>query len=182
MNIDQFWHLIAQSHGTPLQPHERLQQLLETLPPEDIITFDRIFWGYAKLSYRALLWMAFYVRDGGCSDDGFDYCRFELIIAGREAFDRAVVDPDRLAEDTYAKLDGYEEAAYAAVQAYEGVTGETFDEGTSNLPEFDMQHEYGRLGLDPNYRLDTDPVMAIDFDDEDAVKQLLPKVWARYGN
>ena len=44
---------------------------------------------------------------------------------------------------------------------------------------FDMDAEYRRLGLDPNYRLDDDPIMTMDFDDGDVVKPMLPKVWRR---
>ena len=49
-------------------------------------------------SYRTPLWAAAYVINGGCSDDGFDYFRGWLIVQGRQVFERAVADPDALAD------------------------------------------------------------------------------------
>lgn len=183
MDIEQFWQLIDQSRGPSLEEkqHARLRKLLEALPVEDIVTFDRIFSGYAKLSYRAALWAAFSVMHGGCSDDWFDYYRYELIAAGRKAFDDIVVDADQLAEPAYAEFHGYPDIAYAARKAYEHATGVELFTVIGKYAPFDMDAEYRRLGLDPNYRLDDDPIMTMDFDDGDVVKPLLPKVWRRYG-
>jgi Protein of unknown function (DUF4240) len=183
MNTDEFWHLIAQSRGTHLEPHKQLQQLLEARPLDQILSFHQIFSGYMKVSYRALLWMAFFVKEGGCSDDSFDYCRCELIMSGRDAFDRLVLDPDRLPEQPYAEFEGgYEAVRYASVRAHEQLTsGKTFYEELRKLPPFDMKSEYHRLGLDPTYRLNDDPIMKMDFEDGEIVRQYLPKVWARYG-
>src|SRR6266481_1834313 len=102
MIIEQFWNIIGQSSalagGKPEEQHRHLQALLEALPPDEILSFQHLFSGYAELSYRAALWAAFYIKEGGCSDDGFDYCRFELIAAGRDLFETLIRDPDRLAD------------------------------------------------------------------------------------
>ena len=47
-------------------------------------------------SYWTPLWAAAYVINGGCSDDGFDYCRGWLILQGREVFEHVVADPRTL--------------------------------------------------------------------------------------
>jgi hypothetical protein len=49
-------------------------------------------------SYVAQLWAAAFVINGGCSDDGFEYFRGWLITRGREVFERALADPDSLAD------------------------------------------------------------------------------------
>src|ERR1700761_6658772 len=81
MIVEQFWDLIDRSRelakGALQEQQRHLQALLEELPAREILAFDKIFLGYAKLSYRATLWAALYIKEGGCSDDAFDYCRYE---------------------------------------------------------------------------------------------------------
>lgn len=182
MEFDRFWQLIEASRVElpPLDQHERLEALLETLPPEEILDFDRIFTFYSGLAYRAKLWAAFFIAEGGCSDDHFTDCRSALIAAGQEAFDRIVVDPDLLAE--HPDIYGYEQVGYAAVSAYETATGAPMPDVESEWTHtVEGDAEYGRLGLDPEYRLDDDPIMALDFENESAMQALLPRVWAAYG-
>ena len=44
------------------------------------------------------LWGAAYLMKGGCSDDAFDYFRGWLVAQGRRTWERALRDPDTLAE------------------------------------------------------------------------------------
>lgn len=84
------------------------------------------------------LWEAASVIQGGrCSDDGFWYFQAWLIGLGREAFRRAVTDPDSLADvpevrrlagrrpDTWSNAEWpeWEVLDYAAAEAYEQSTG-----------------------------------------------------------
>jgi hypothetical protein len=183
VDIEGFWQLIERSReiSQEQEQHHHLRALLGALPVEGILTFDRIFAGYTKLSYRGVLWAAFSVMHGGCSDDWFEYYRYELIAAGREVFDAVVTDPDRLAETTFTGFYGYPDIGYAARRAYEQATGVELFTVIGKYAPFDMDAECRRIGLDPHYRLDDDPIMTVDFDDGDVVKQFLPNVWRRYG-
>jgi hypothetical protein len=183
VDIERFWQLIEQSreNSQEQEQHHHLRDLLQALPVEDIQTFDRIFAGYAKLSNRGALWAAFSVMHGGCSDDWFEYYRYELIATGRQAFDTIVVEPDRLAEPAYASFYGYPDIGYAARRAYEHLTGAELFTVIGKYAPFDLDAECRRLGLDPDYRLENDPIMMVDFDDGDVIKQFLPNVWRQYG-
>jgi hypothetical protein len=44
------------------------------------------------------LWGAAHLITGGCSDEGFDCFRGQLVALGREVFENAVADPDSLAD------------------------------------------------------------------------------------
>ena len=188
MIVEQFWDLIDRSRelakGALQEQGRHLQALLEELPASEILAFDKIYLGYAKLSYRATLWAALYIKEGGCSDDAFDYCRYELIARGRAAMETLVRDPDRLADAAYEDLCGDESIRSAIRRAYEKIAGTDahgYREALRKLPAFDLGAEYARLGLDPGYNLNVDPVMRLDFDNRDAMSKLVPKVWKRYG-
>jgi hypothetical protein len=186
MNIDIFWKLIDKSRklgeGDPEAQSEALQTLLKKLSADDILLFQKIFDAYADLSYRSLLWAAFYIKEGGCSDDGFDYCRWGLIAMGRKAFEEVLLNPDAMAKAKYDDLEENEDIMMAADAAYAAMTEseEAFYEKRYELPKPDMTAEYQRLGLDPAYKLADDPVQALDFDDEDAMRPLLPKMLKKY--
>ena len=78
---------------------EFLQARLATLVPDDIVAFqahvdltcDRAdTWDLSGAGQR--------IFDGWISDDGFEYFRLWLIGRGKDAFERAVADPDSLAD------------------------------------------------------------------------------------
>ena len=77
---------------------ERAAGLLAMLPPEQIAAAAQVLGALMADSYRGDLRAAAYQINGGCSDDGFEYFRGWLILQGREVFERAVADPDSLAE------------------------------------------------------------------------------------
>lgn len=186
MNIDIFWKLIEKSRklaeGDSEAQAEELQALLEELSPADILTFQKIFDAYADLSYRASLWAAFYIKEGGCSDDAFDYSRWGLIAMGRKAFDEVVLNPDAMAKAKYDALEENEDIMMAADAAYIALAGneDEFYEERRKPPLPDMTGEYQRLGLDPAYDLDSDPVHSMDYDDQEAMSTILPKVVKKY--
>ncbi|MFD0852522.1 DUF4240 domain-containing protein, partial [Actinomadura adrarensis] len=73
-------------------------KLLTVRPRADILAFQQILWNLMAESFRDPLWGAAYMINGGCSDDGFAYFRAWLIGQGRAVFERAVDDPDALAD------------------------------------------------------------------------------------
>lgn len=188
MNLDIFWKLIEQSRklaeGDPEAQATELQTLLEMLPATDILTFQKIFDAYADLSYRASLWAAFYIKEGGCSDDAFDYSRWGLIAMGRKAFDEVLTNPDAMAKAKYDDLEENEDIMMAADAAYVALTGneDEFYEQRCQQPLPDMAEEYQRLGLDPTYSLHDDPVHAMDYDDQEAMTAIFPKLVKKYWN
>ncbi len=71
-----FWSLIAASRrGVEADDQdaqvEKLEARLAKLTPEDLVGFERVFDELLQTSYRADLWGAAYLINGGCSDDGF---------------------------------------------------------------------------------------------------------------
>lgn len=131
MDEQKFWELVesskASAEGSFDDHEEELAALLSQLPPDDILSFERIFLEKTIRAYSWDLWGAAYVINGGCSDDGFTDFRSWLISLGRERYERALRDPESLAE---VKLgpDGEEDAsfegfAYVAATVYEKVTG-----------------------------------------------------------
>lgn len=167
MDHKSFWRIIhdskQESGGDTDAQVEWLQRTLETLPPEDIVAFDRIFTEYYFTSYRWDLWAAAYIINGGCSNDGFDYFRAGLIAQGEEVFTNALKDPETLAdvikmEGGELSLDsdwaaGVEEVLYVAMKAYEAKT-------RSEMP----QHKI------PFVEVQGEPW------DEDQVEQVLPRL------
>lgn len=142
MDENRFWNLIEQSRDgmTPAlsdQPYI-LQDLLEKLPPVEIVGFQRIHTRLFFMAYRKELWAAAYiVGEGGCSDDSFMDFRYGLIALGKEAFYEALRDPNTLARQPATGVDFFfESMGYAARKAYEAVVGEDMPEDpTSEFPE-----------------------------------------------
>jgi len=88
-----FWSLIGQARR-PGQLHEELSRL----PDEQLLSFERLHAAYMNRAYTWGLWGAAYVINGGCSDDTFEYFRAALISLGRNVYERALADPDSLAD------------------------------------------------------------------------------------
>ena len=99
MNDDRFWQIIQaakQAASNDDQQLELIEAALHTLELEDILEFQQVFDRLHKASYRADLWGAAYLINGGSSDDGFDYFRGWLIAQGSEVFSAALEQPDSL--------------------------------------------------------------------------------------
>jgi hypothetical protein len=124
MDLNLFWQLIADSKKNAKNQGDqikKLRQLVTNLSPQQIIEFDKIVWGRMAKSYHRDLWLAFYVIRGGCSDDSFDYCRQWLILRGREVFDRALKNPDSLADlDNHGECEELLSLAWSVYEAKMG--------------------------------------------------------------
>ena len=66
-------------------------------------------------AYCWSLWGAAYVINGGCSDDPFVDFRASLISRGRQVFERALSDPDSLADEDFDGSDWFNEGYQYAV-------------------------------------------------------------------
>ncbi|TQE38472.1 DUF4240 domain-containing protein [Streptomyces ipomoeae] len=149
---------------------ERASALLAARPVVEIVAAQQVLWDLLAESYRAPLWAAAYTINGGCSDDGFDYFRGWLILQGREVFERAVADPDSLAElpeiraaaEEWAEVD-CERTLGIAWDAHRTATGQDLPPGCFSI-------RYPQL----------DPSWGFDFDDWEELGRRLPRLAALY--
>ncbi|WP_137990947.1 DUF4240 domain-containing protein [Streptomyces vilmorinianum] len=176
MNKQQFWELIAAARDQAIVPHEsevvarEATSLLADRPVEEIVAAEHVLWDLMVESYSNPLWAAAYIANGGCSDDGFDYFRGWLIAQGREVFERAVTDPDALAELPIVRaaaagrvdLEG-EDMLGIAWNAHITATGDQLPAGPPTI-------RYSQL----------DPAWAFDFSDSDEMARRLPRLAALY--
>jgi hypothetical protein len=100
-------------------------------------------------------------RHGGCSDDGFDYFRGWLLAQGKDAFERALRDPDSLA-------DRIEEMEEAEAEDMIAIAGYTYKKLTGDYPK-GPRIELPELGQD------------WDFDDAQEMKKRYPRLWKKFG-
>jgi hypothetical protein len=102
VNRHEFWAVIERARADAPDGADavaaRAVDLLAALPPAQIAAAAQPLWDLMADSYRGDLWAAAYLINGGASDDGFEYFRGWLITQGREVFERAVADPDSLAD------------------------------------------------------------------------------------
>ncbi|GAA4010849.1 hypothetical protein GCM10022247_36370 [Allokutzneria multivorans] len=161
MDVHQFWQLIDDARGRAGDPEDGeavsavASALLSARPRAEIVAAQQVLRDLMADSYGAPLLAAARVINGGTSDDGFEYFRGWLITRGREVFERAVADPDTLAELPAVRAaadDGEERECEAAlgiaVDAYFAATGEWIPAGafTIRYPELDgSEHRLPRL-------------------------------------
>lgn len=176
MTEAEFW-----AHVTAARPRrydadthaEYLTARLSKLPEPDILDFVHHWDTASARAYRRDLWGAAYLINGGCSDDGFQYFRWWLILQGRAAFDAALADPDTLAE----VLDGETEVeaeVYPGSSAWFRATGtpEDMDSGAAYFRALRFRHpKRPQLpSLAPRW----------DFDDDAEVRRRFPRLAAAY--
>ena len=116
MTPDQFWKTVEKvhrdSHGDMDKKCESLDVELRKLTLEEVCSFHKHFNECQDRAYTWELWAAAYIIGGGCSDDAFSDFRSTLISMGRETFEKAIADPQWLAEIDYdaenAHYEGYQ--------------------------------------------------------------------------
>jgi hypothetical protein len=125
---EQYWALVEKARPRSNDPEAHcaaLTRRLRRLPAAEIVDFERIFSGLVDEAYRADLWDVAYAINGGCSDDGFVYFRWWLVMQGQDVLETALADPESLAEINGASEDlEHEDYGYVAVEAYRAATGE----------------------------------------------------------
>ncbi|MGP4011414.1 DUF4240 domain-containing protein [Streptomyces sp. 4N124] len=176
MDTQPFWALIEQARQQAPDTADadaiarEATALLAARPPQEVISAHQAVYQLLADSYRAPLWAAAYMINGGCSDDGFDYFRGWLILQGREVFEQALADPQALADNPTVRLvapEGYEleceDALNIAWQAHLNLTGQ-------EIPDTVPTARYP----------DLDPEWDFDFDDSDELTRRLPRLAALY--
>jgi hypothetical protein len=116
MTLDQFWNLIETVHRASDGDMDRKCELLDAelrrLPLDEVRSFHAHFYECLDRAYAEELWAAAYIIGSGCSDDSFSDFRSTLISMGRETYERALADPQLLADMDYdsevAFYEGYQ--------------------------------------------------------------------------
>ncbi len=147
---------------------ERTLALLTALPAEKVALLAQPLWDLRAQSYRRGLWHAAYLINGGCSDDGFEYFRGWLLTQGREAFERAVADPDTLADLPAVRHAAAVDERDLECESMYGVVWDAYEvvAGGQELPA--VTGRYPELG--PGW----------DFEDVDEDRRRLPRLAALF--
>ena len=129
MDIEFFWNLIERTfkstNGNLSKQVELLTQLLAQGSVGDIADYKAIMDNLMDGAYDARLWDAASIVNCGCSDDDFDYFRAWLIAHGKDAYEKALLDPEILVD--LVEIDEWaadELFLYTADYAYERKTGQ----------------------------------------------------------
>lgn len=162
MDIDRFWQHVeaakTQADGDTEARVEALYAVLGGLSPAELQAFQSHYDQLIAASYRWDLWAAAYIINGGCSDDGFRYFRDWLISEGRGVFEKALKDPDSLAELPHVDPAELESFGYVALDLHE-------EKGAGRMPRGAAVPE-GEPAGEPW--------------EEEAVGDLLPRLDAKY--
>jgi hypothetical protein len=81
---------------------ELLGAELRRLGLDEVRSFHGHFDECLDRAYSWELWAAAYIIGGGCSDDSFSDFRSTLISMGQQTYERALADPQSLADMDYA--------------------------------------------------------------------------------
>jgi hypothetical protein len=116
MTLDQFWNSVEKVHRASDGDMDRKCELLEAelrrLPLDEVRSFHAHFYECLDRAYSEELWGAAYVIGSGCGDGAFSDFRSALISMGREIYDRALANPESLADIDYdpdnAFYEGYQ--------------------------------------------------------------------------
>ena len=101
-----------------------LDAALRQLPLEEVRSFHAHFYECQDRAYTEELWAAAYMIRGGCSDDKFSDFRSTLISMGRQVFERALADPQSLADMDYdARMAYYEGYQYVPTKVERDLNG-----------------------------------------------------------
>ncbi|WP_345675775.1 DUF4240 domain-containing protein [Yinghuangia aomiensis] len=140
MDAEEFWALIddACAEVDAREPdfddrrdaiERACEERLVGRAPAEIVGFSLRQWQLRDHAYRYDLWAAAFLIEGWWSDDGFMDFRDGLISLGRNWYERALADPDALADHPAVRdggdvLIGNEDFNRAAHRAYQRLTGE----------------------------------------------------------
>ena len=130
MSENDFWDLIEKARHSASRAEEippLLVDRLKEMPEGEIVEFGRLLRAASRRAYDWRLWAAAVAILDYCSDDVFYEFRAWLIAQGKSVYERALADPDSLAdlqsfdgEDGVARLDSM---AASASRAYQAKTG-----------------------------------------------------------
>lgn len=139
--MDSFWELIEECRSQAQSPDEQLTWLRGELSRRSLTEVVQFQVCLDETTHEAFTWDLWAAADrifgGWCSDDGFCYFGLWMVGLGREAFTRAVAEPDALAETPEVRRllcspremwndddwPGWESLDYVAMEAYRVLSG-----------------------------------------------------------
>lgn len=132
MNEEAFWKIFEEvnrnSQGDMDLKCEKIKNRVAHLSRDDALEFDYIFDEMMDKAYSWKLWAAAYIINGGCSDDTFMDFRSSLISQGKDIFEKALLEPDSLADmDIDENNWCFEGIQYAVSDGVESAVGERPD-------------------------------------------------------
>jgi hypothetical protein len=131
MDADTFWRTVDEARaraGNNINARvDELREALSSLELNELQQFQNIYDELIRRSYRWDLWGAAYLMNGGCSDDGFRYFRDWLISEGHATFDKALLNPDSLAELPRVEIAELELFGHVALEQFEKKGGGELD-------------------------------------------------------
>lgn len=171
MDEDGFWRLVGEvwageQNITPAVLH-RLTDRLSRLSGEQLDGFVRAFDAAHLRAYRWDLWAAGYVIQDSMGDDGFTDFRTWLIAHGRAVYDRALADPDTLADLTWRS--DLEDMGLA--EHYGGHVMQAWSERLGRLPDVD----------ECTWQFPPDDPAGEPFPEDDPAwfRRTFPRLWAK---
>lgn len=166
---EKFWTIIENSNRG-----RNLKECLTPLSEEELFGF-RYWWEYfCNLSYKQDLWAVAYVVLGGCSDDGFDYFRFWLIVQGHKVFYNALENADTLC-DVFSKLEDPEGDDYPAQEDLDYAVQTVLGERTGNEDYFYTAEENDSL---PQYAHEIE--FEWEENDEESIRKVCPRTFDKW--
>ncbi len=103
MQDERFWAIVEECHAAARGDVDEKDRLVKAavskLPGREAEAFHATFNAMKDAAFTWDLWAAAYLINGGCGDDTFSDFRASLISRGRTAYERAVADPDSLADE-----------------------------------------------------------------------------------
>ena len=128
MNGPKFWKIIedahAQANDNMAKKCEAIKEEIAKLSKSDALAFSRLFDTMMDRAYTWGLWTAAQIIAGSCSGKHFSDFRASLISRGSRTLEKAIVDPDSLAEEELDKTTwfyaGYEHSIFDSLTSILG--------------------------------------------------------------
>ena len=158
MTVDEFWDVIESVHDASGGDMDKkcglLKNKLTLLGEKDLTDYVHHFDSMDVKAYTWPLWGAAYVMLGGCSDDSFSDFRATLISYGKDVFEKALTNPDSLANLEIRDEEEicYEGFQYVQIDVAEEQYGD-IAESTVAFPDDPIGEEWEEEQLESTYPL-----------------------------
>jgi hypothetical protein len=182
MNEDKFWAIleniwVPRKPADSLRPRQKLEQILEKLPIEELLGFETMYCDYQNsLLLPAHLCAVFLINGGILGNEAFLVYSEAIVAAPRAVFLKARASPDRiLAHSMYAPLLRYDSSPYASVAPSVGMRR--------------FEDAWIRESRNPCWRVDPINIDKVrlgdqrgsDIVDRDLCRKLVPKLYETLG-
>ncbi|MDF2805500.1 MAG: hypothetical protein K0S43_446 [Cellulosimicrobium sp.] len=158
-------------------PDALTELLVERLTADEMLAFVDVAGDLADDAYAWPLWGAAYLVEGGCSDDGFMDFRDGLVLAGRVVFERAVADPDTLADHPVVATMARGGSAWFGFESMNSLVGDAWSRATG---EDDEAYYAARERTSSGHARSEPTGEQWDFDDDEENARRLPRLAALF--